>query len=107
MGHAPGLLGIGTATPPHLILQSDAAAHVVALSGVEGTRAAVIRRTFSRAGVQTRYSVLPSVQPGEGPFGGERTPGTAARMRIFREHAGPLAADACARALRSAGTDPA
>jgi predicted naringenin-chalcone synthase len=99
---AASLLGLGTATPSHLIVQSDAAEHVVALSGAEGTRAAVIRRTFKRAGVERRYSVLPSVAPGEGPFGGERAPGTAARMRIFREHAGPLAAEACARALRSA-----
>lgn len=106
--HAPprpaaAILGLATATPPHFITQAAAAESVIAAMGADGARAAWIRRTFGRMGVERRATVLPELAAGRPAFGGDPRPGTGARMEIFRAHAAPLAAEACRGALARAG----
>lgn len=100
---AAAILGLATATPPHFVSQTLAAESVITATGADGSRAAWIRRTFSRMGVERRATVLPELAAGRPAFGGDPRPGTGARMAIFRAHAAPLAAVACRGALARAG----
>jgi predicted naringenin-chalcone synthase len=97
------VLGLGSAVPEPSVEQGAAAEAVIDLAGLDGARAAWTRRIFAKAGVDRRRTVLPELAAGRPPFGGERRPGTAARMALYRKHAGPLAAAAAARALAAAG----
>lgn len=100
------VLGIGTALPDHVVTRVDVQAWMArALTGhPEAARFA--RRVIDRSGVERRRScVADFTAAGEPRLLGERSPGTAARMRAFAEHAPTLAALACRRALDAAGTD--
>lgn len=114
--------GIGTATPPHVISQDDAAHIAQTLCGecapcsVPEARQKV-QSLYANAGVRTRHSVLlhsstngesarqtfyaPARSPNDGG------PTTQARMRQFERAAGPLAVKACSAAFRNAGHSPA
>ncbi len=98
--------GLGTALPEARVAQGVAAEAVIGLAGLDGERAGWARRLFARAGVGHRRTVMRELADGRAPFGGERHPGTAVRMALFREHAGPLAAASALRALAAAGLAP-
>jgi len=103
MDTGTAILGLGTALPEPRVEQGAAAEAVIRLAGLDGARAAWTRRLFARAGVRSRRTVLRDLAEGRPPFGGTARPGTAARMALYREHAGPLAAEAAVRALAAAG----
>jgi predicted naringenin-chalcone synthase len=70
----------------------------------DGVRLA--RRVIRRSGIDARHSCVPDfTRKGEPLLLGERSPPTSARMAAFREHAPPLAAEACRRAMASAGVE--
>ena len=102
------ILGLGTAVPSHAVTQSEAASLGATLVGATERRARLVKAMFQRAQVATRYTCLP---PGalrelverSGPGG----PGTAERMRLYDEHAAPLAEVAARRALDHAGAEAA
>jgi predicted naringenin-chalcone synthase len=110
------VLGIGSATPPRQIAQTDAARLAAdfanAAPGHERTLAAIYRQTR----IQTRGSVLledPGTEPFQQSFfppaNGTPTAGptTAERMARYAAEAGGLALAAATSSLRAAGTDPA
>lgn len=108
------IMGIGSATPPWQIAQTDAARLAVgfanATPGHERSLAAIYRQTR----IQTRGSVLLE-EPGDEPFqqsffptvngSPTRGPTTAARMTRYAAEAGDLAVAAARNALDAAGID--
>jgi predicted naringenin-chalcone synthase len=103
MASSPAILGLGTALPAHRVPQDLACEIVLRATGLAGSEADWVRRIFARAGVAERRTVLGELADGRPAFGGARRPGTAARMEVFRECAGPLAAEAATRALVASG----
>jgi predicted naringenin-chalcone synthase len=102
--------GIGTALPPHRILQGEAATIVKQFSCGTPTQERLFETLYRRAGVDGRNSVV--LRTSEGPlegrqefYGGE-APTTRDRMRRYEESAGALAVAASRTALDEAGTDP-
>jgi predicted naringenin-chalcone synthase len=70
--------------------------------------AQLARRVIRRSGIDARFSCVPDfTRQGEPLLLGRTSPSTSARMAAFREHAAPLAAAACRRALASADVDAA
>ena len=105
-GSGPAILGIGTALPGPCVEQEVAAEAVIRMAGMAGAEAAWTRRLFRRSGVERRRTVMEDLAAGRAPFGGNPRPGTALRMALYREHAGPLAAAAAARGLAAAAVAP-
>jgi predicted naringenin-chalcone synthase len=101
------IVGLGTAVPPHRVTRGAAADWMSrALAGDDGA-VRLARRVIRRSGIDVRHACVPDFSRGGEPLLlGERSPGTSARMDAFREHAPPLAAAACRRALASAGVAP-
>ena len=114
----PAILGIGTAVPPGSLAQDDASLHAAAVAGAGDDRGArTVRALYRRAGVRRRGTVLDAGQT-DLEAGGERLsaffppgsamgPTTAARLAVYRDHAGGLAFRAADRALRNSGVEPA
>src|SRR5687767_13126237 len=103
-----GVLGIGTALPPHRVTRAQSSDWMA--RALAGHPAAVrfAERLTERSGIRTRWSCLPDfTESGEPVMLGSRSPTTGERMRAFKEHAPGLAAVACLRALESAGAEPA
>jgi predicted naringenin-chalcone synthase len=103
------VLGIGTALPPHRFTQSDSEAGMAAVLAGHPAAAAFARQVIRRSGIDARHTCVPEFagRPDLPLLLGERSPPTSARMRAYREHAAPLAAAACRRALASAEVDAA
>ena len=110
------ILGLGTANPEHEICQSEAAElaeHVCCQTEHEARLLAVL---FRRAGVERRYTVLPSGNAVDWLPGGSRAsaetngstlgPTTGERMQSFAQLAYPLARLAIERAFSEAAIDP-
>ncbi len=108
--------GIGTAVPRHCITQEDLAEVAGRLCGLTDKQRRMLPTLYRHAGVKKRHSVVlagPSNKEeagqsfyrsvDEGNAGG---PTTAERMRAYAEHATPLAAQACSRALAAAQIAP-
>jgi predicted naringenin-chalcone synthase len=109
------ILGLGTATPPRRIAQTDAlelaAGFANAAPGRERTLAAIYRHTR----IRTRGSVLLE-EPGARPYAqsffppaadaDDGGPSTADRNRRYREEAGGLAIEAAREAVAAAGVAP-
>jgi predicted naringenin-chalcone synthase len=103
------ILGLGTAVPHHAIAQADAATIAQAYHATTDKQRRFIEDVYLSAGVAQRHSVV--LERSTGPLdqrqsffrppreAGDLGPSTADRMRIYREHAGPLAARAAAQAL--------
>lgn len=105
------ILGLGTALPPHLLDQTEAALLGAEVCCRTDQQARLLAVLYRNAGVETRHTVLPAQIALE--FAGRgsgavatatngRGPTTAERMRLFAEHAPPLARAASAAALRQA-----
>jgi len=104
--------GIGTAVPPYCIDQEDAAARFrEALSEYPRT-ARWVKRIFVQCGVDTRYTCEPNLlEPPErcrylAVTPEREIPRTGERMRMYRQEAVPLAAEAARRALADSGRRP-
>lgn len=93
---------IACVTPHTLIAQADAAKHLAARNGVPEDSLA---RLFRMAGVETRQTVLSSLDQLYSP---QRTaaPSTAERMEIFERSAAALAIAAARKALDDARLNP-
>jgi len=109
------ILGIGTAVPPHRLVQEDAAQRIAEglanLAG-NGDAARWVRRIFRQTSVETRYTCLPdlleSAERSRYAPGSTRPdiPTTRERMEVYRRESVPLALEAARRALRDSGTPP-
>lgn len=107
--------GIGTAVPPHFMLQSETAALAHGLAGPEGPGDRTLRALYRKSGIRKRHSVLlerPEGDPRDRqslydpvPSPGDPGPTTAARMARYEAEAPPLAAQAARTALEEAGLE--
>lgn len=115
-----GLLGVGTAVPPHRIGQVEAAHFATMLSAFDDDQARLVSVLYRRAGVRERYlavldaaphvgarprdlqSLFDAVSPDDDAT--RNGPTTAARMACYAERAAPLATEAARTALANAGT---
>ncbi|MFT3766888.1 MAG: 3-oxoacyl-[acyl-carrier-protein] synthase III C-terminal domain-containing protein [Minicystis sp.] len=88
-----------TAVPPHVIVQSEVAAMLGELFGLEPSRQALARGLFENSAVDRRYSVLPLAEVGQR----RSITRTAA---LYHHHATDLARRAGADALAKAGLSP-
>lgn len=104
------IAGIGTALPGHRIEQADAAAIARSFSCETKEHDRMFAAIFRLSGVESRQSVVLGASDGDlasrQSFYGAASPTTAERMRLYEEYAGPLAAEASARALADAEIGP-
>lgn len=107
MSDTPGgltILSLGTALPAHVMPQAEAAELARQIAGPSEEQAALLKVLYRRAGVSTRYTVLPHRMAFEWPP--PHGPTTAERMAVYRREAPPLAVraanDALARSALSA-----
>jgi predicted naringenin-chalcone synthase len=117
---ALGIIGMGTAVPPHSISQSDAADVARIICTREPEQANVLSAMYRQTGVERRHmvfaeEVLKDVQTAETGSGcpflpelckSEHGPSTGVRMEHYRQQALPLALQASERALAESRSDP-
>ena len=108
------LSGLGTAVPPGVLKQSDAAESSPAFCAADARQARALRILYGRSGVETRNTVV--LRADQGPLqervpfypaaiGPEdRGPTTGERMAWYEAEAPPLAEVAARRALEDAST---
>lgn len=108
------LSGLGTAVPPGVLTQTDAAEASRAFCAADEKRARALRMLFRRSGVETRNTVVVRTDEGtlqervpcyplaSGPE--DRGPTTGQRMAWYEAEAPPLAELAARRALEDAST---
>jgi predicted naringenin-chalcone synthase len=111
--------GLGTAVPPGVVTQQEAAACARVLAGHEIREAGWLGAVYARSGIRTRNQVIGSRQVVEDVLNGTRHsgspflprtdggPSTAERMRVYAAEAPPLAIEASAKAVAESGFDPA
>ncbi len=103
------ILGIGTAVPPHRILQADAAQIAQQFSCETPAQERLFKGMYRRAGVESRHSVVLETSQGDlerrQSFYTHDNPTTSARMRKYEEHAASLAVSAGRKALLDAHTE--
>lgn len=110
-GPAPGIVGLGTATPAHRASQRGFAQFIIDSLALKDDDAAFVRMIARRSGIDYRHSViLDRSTEGDACLsqsfyspperGTPRT--TAERMRAFESMAPPVAIEAARRALRDA-----
>ena len=108
------LSGLGTAVPPGVLKQTDAAEASRAFCAADARQTRVLRMLYGRSGVETRNSVVVQTEEGtlrdrvpcypaaSGPE--DRGPTTGQRMAWYEAEAPPLAEAAARRALEDADT---
>ncbi len=108
------LSGLGTAVPPRVLKQADAAEVSGAFCAADARQARALRILYRRSGVESRNTVVvradqgtlqervPFYPPADGPE--DRGPTTGQRMEWYETEAPPLAAEAARRALEDAST---
>ena len=108
------LAGLGTAVPPRVLEQSDAAESSPAFCAADARQARALRILYGRSGVETRNTVVlradegtlqervPFYPAASGPE--DRGPTTGERMAWYEAEAPPLAESAARRALEDAST---
>ncbi len=115
------ITGLGTALPPGVVTQDEAARCARVLSGPAVRDASWLPAVYAHSGVQTRHQILGrglvddllgGTRDSGSPFlpdllGGTHGPSTGERMRMYDADAGPLALKAAAGAVAEAGLDPA
>jgi len=101
------IVGIGTALPPHAVSRDAVVAWLTSALRSEPVAARLAERVVNGSGIETRWSCVPDFTRGGEPLLlGSPSPPTSVRVRAFRDLAPALAAQACRRALASAGTAP-
>jgi len=105
------ILGLGTALPPHRLDQTEAALLGAEVCCRTDQQARLLAVLYRNSGVETRHTVLPAATAFDYASGGAgdngRGPSTAERMRLYAEHAPPLARAAATAALDEAAIAPA
>ena len=108
------LSGLGTAVPPGILEQTEAAEWSAAFCAADARRARALGMLYRRSGVETRNTVVlkadqgtlrervPFYPPASGPE--DRGPTTGQRMARYEAEAPPLAEAAARRALEDAST---
>lgn len=106
------ILGIGTATPPRQIAQTDAATLAIDFANAEAGRERALAAIYRQTRIRARGSVLLE-EPGDAAYaqtffppathGDDAGPTTAERMARYAREAGPLAIAAARSALLEAG----
>ena len=108
------LSGMGTAVPPGVLKQTDAAEASRLFCGANGRRARALGMLYRRSGVESRNTVVVRAEQGKlqervpfypaasGPE--DRGPTTGQRMASYEAEAPPLAEMAARRALEDAST---
>ncbi len=108
------LSGLGTAVPPGVLKQNEAAEASRAFCAADARQARALRMLYGRSGVETRNTVVvqsdqgtlrervPRYPPASGPE--DRGPTTGQRMAWYEAEAPPLAEAAARRALEDAST---
>lgn len=105
------ILGLGTAVPETVNLQSDIMEMSARLVCENERQQRLSRMLYRQSGVEKRHCVV-SVDRGDDwksrndPIAPGMGPRTSERMQIYQEHALPLALRACRRALDDAGVSP-
>ena len=106
------LAGLGTAVPPGVLKQTDAAEGSGLFCGADARRARALEMLYGRSGVETRNTVVVRADRGTlqqrvpfypaacGPE--DRGPTTGQRMAVYEAEAPPLAEAAARRALEDA-----
>ncbi|HEV3003239.1 MAG TPA: type III polyketide synthase [Pirellulales bacterium] len=112
------ILGMGTALPPHVVSQSEAAELGRLVCCQTEEQASLLRVLYRRSGVKNRHSVLPHRKALDwvAPAGDAASavdaadrlgPTTRVRMQFYEEHASGLALTAAEAALCAAAIEPA
>ena len=108
------LSGLGTAVPPGVLKQADAAEVSRVFCAADDRRSRALRMLYGRSGVESRNTVVVRADQGtlqervpfypaaDGPE--DQGPTTGERMARYEAEAPPLAAAAAARALEDAST---
>lgn len=108
------LSGLGTAVPPRVLEQTDAAELSRAFCAADAKQTRALRMLYGRSGVETRHAVvlradhgtlqerMPFYPAANGPD--DRGPTTGERMAQYETEAPPLAEAASRRALEMAST---
>jgi len=107
------LVGLGTATPPHVIRQDDAVSMAHLTCDAQGQSSSAIAQLYRRTGVRTRHCIIldsstngaPARQTFYAPAaqGRRHGPTTGQRMQAYESDAAVLAAEAAQSALLDAG----
>jgi predicted naringenin-chalcone synthase len=108
------ILGLGTALPPHVVHQEEAAALALDVSGRTGAPASPISTLYRESGIATRHTVLPREVTLEWLETPPRSPDDAAgigpatreRMVFYAREALPLALEASRAAFHASGLAP-
>ncbi len=102
----PQLLAIGTATPANKIAQDRHYSILDSANGMSRAEKLVLRKIYSRSGIEHRHSVLAefSAQDAPGnvlfhPSGNYANTPVSRRMEIYEAHAGVLCAEAATQCL--------
>jgi prepilin-type processing-associated H-X9-DG protein len=105
------IYGIGTAVPEHTMTLSEAVSMSTGIVCRDRRETRLMQVMLRRAGVENRHTCVPhqlayqwtdaEAAPGSSPG-----PTTQERMAMYTEHAGPLAVEACTRALNDAAATP-
>lgn len=101
------ILGLGTAVPPATMRQEDVLAMSTDVICENPKQTRLMQMLFRKAGIETRQSCIPPELGYKWKQASEesgRGAGTAERMRLYRQFAGPLATEAAAQALDDAAT---
>lgn len=102
------ILGLGTALPTHTMTQREALELAQQLSCRDEHQARLARVLYLKAGVERRHTVLPHntaldyAALDDSQAGGSARPTTGLRMKLYAEHAPPLACQAARVALGEA-----
>ncbi|MCH7686894.1 MAG: type III polyketide synthase [Planctomycetes bacterium] len=99
------ILGLGTAVPPNCVSQEDALEMSTELICEDTRQQRLLRTLFRKSGVENRHTVIPWKTGYAWKRDSGRGPTTAERMRLYTEHAAPLARRAAAKALEEAEID--
>lgn len=110
------ITGLGTAVPPRVAPQDEAAALSPLFCGADDRQARMLRVLYRKSAVETRHSVavrgdqgtllerVPYFPVPRGPD--DRGPSTAQRMTWYEQEAPALTVEAARRALEDAGESP-
>lgn len=86
------IIGLGTALPPHVIEQSEAAEHAIARCTQAPDQAATLRRLYDRSSVQQRYTAVPLTRVNHQPLVSESANAANGRQNKTDSHTPPAAA---------------
>lgn len=109
----PAILSIGTAVPPHIILQEEVPEFLIRLLKLNDKQTQRIRLIYRHTAIYKRHSVITDYgkERSEWDFLGsnypDSVPGTTMRNEIYRQKAHLLACEAAKKAIENWGGDPA